>query len=417
MYNNEQKEILIAKVFCGRYLFDGENIGHEVIDFFDTDNGERYLYIAPDGNVNDHPNVEAVLLIRSYGSTLGEAVGLACDLENICSPRNKGETLPITHDSVSYNGVSVDKIFAENVYKGEKEEAFSTLSYHTGSFKIPSPKHQIFISMGKAKDEDKRRHPIELICSDKKQWGHQRTYISSVDDPEAYARLKELIADEEKWEEQIGAKPVKTMSCNKTQPSFLEIIGKEDDELVFSNLLAHYLSCSKKGFEAFAKEVLGISDFGPHPTIIRESKHHVDLWIENERHIVVIENKIHSAINGIKPDCSETQLSRYREVAKKECKEECKDRTVKCYLFAPDFNNVDETKAKEEGFEVKHYSELHAFFKTNKNLFFGNEHYGVDEYYDEFLIGLERHTLAPVERNERAMLERFSYMIDRAKQS
>lgn len=34
MNNNEQKEILIAKVFCGRYLFDGENIGHEVIDFF-----------------------------------------------------------------------------------------------------------------------------------------------------------------------------------------------------------------------------------------------------------------------------------------------------------------------------------------------------------------------------------------------
>ena len=48
---SDKKEILIAKVFCGRYLFDGENIGHEVIDFFDTDHGGRYLYIAPDGNV------------------------------------------------------------------------------------------------------------------------------------------------------------------------------------------------------------------------------------------------------------------------------------------------------------------------------------------------------------------------------
>ena len=267
--------------------------------------------------------------------------------------------------------------------------------------------------MGKAKNEDKRRHPIELICNDKKQWGHQRTYISSVNHPEAYARLKELMTDEEKWGEQIGIKTVKSASCDKTQPSFLEIIGKEDDELVFSNLLAHYLSCSKKGFEAFTKEVLSINDFGPHPKIIRESKDHVDLWIENERHIVVIENKIHSAINGIKPDCSETQLSRYRKVAEKECK----GRTVKCYLFAPDFNNVDETKAKEEGFEVKHYSELYAFFKTNKSLFIGDERYGVDEHYDEFLIGLERHTLAPTERNERAMLERFSYMLDRAKQS
>ncbi len=413
MNNNEQKEVLIAKVFCGRYLFDGENIGHEVIDFFDTDNGERYLYIAPDGIVNDHPNVEAVLLIRSYGNTLGEVVGLACDLENVCPPRNKEEALPMPYGSVSYNGVSVDKIFAENVYKGEKEEAFRTLSYHAGSFKVPSPKHQIFISMGKAKNEDERRHPIELICNDKEQWGHQRTYISSVDHPEAYARLKELMADKEKWEEQIGIKTVKSASCDKTQPSFLEIIRKEDDELVFSNLLAHYLSCSKKGFEAFTKEVLGITDFGPHPTIIRESKDHVDLWIENDRHIVVIENKIHSAINGIKPDCKETQLSRYRKAAEKECK----DRTVKCYLFAPDFNNVDEVKAKAARFSVKHYSELYAFFKTNKSLFTGDERYGVDEHYDEFLIGLKRHTLAPAERNEQAMLERFSYMIDRAKQS
>lgn len=221
------------------------------------------------------------------------------------------------------------------------------------------------------------------------------------------------MTDEEKWKEQIGIKTVKSASCDKTQPSFLEIIGKEDDELVFSNLLAHYLSCSKKGFEVFAKEILGISDFGPHPTIIRESKYHVDVWIENERHIVVIENKIHSAINGIKPDCSETQLSRYREAAEKECK----DRTVKCYLFAPDFNNVDEAEAKAARFSVKHYSELYAFFKTNKSLFTGDERYGVDEYYDEFLIGLKRHTLAPAERHEQAMLERFSYMIDRAKQS
>lgn len=205
---NDEKEIIIAKVFCGGYLLDGENIGHEVIDFFDTDKGERYLYIAPSGNVNDHPNVEAVLLIRSYGNTLGEAVGLACDLENICSPRNKGEALPITYGSISYNGVSVDKIFAENIYRGEKEGTFNNLSYRAGSFKTPSPKHHIFISMDKTNDEDKRRHPIELICNDKKQWGHQRTYISSVDDPEAYARLKELIADEEKWEEQIETKPV-----------------------------------------------------------------------------------------------------------------------------------------------------------------------------------------------------------------
>lgn len=413
---NDRKEILIAKVFCGGFILDGENIGHEIIDFFDTDNGERYLYIAPNGNVNNHPHVEAVLLVRASESTFGEVVGLACNLENICSSKNKEEARPIT-----YGSVSAKKIFAKNVYKGEADKPFSNPSYRVGSFKAPKPEKPIFISIGEAKNKDARHDLVELNCNELKQLGHQRRYISNTDHPESFTKLKELIADEEKWEEQIGTKPVKSVSCGKTQPSFLEIIGKEDDELVFSNLLAHYLSCSEKGFEAFAKEVLGIRDFGPHPTIIRESKDHVDLWVENERHIVVIENKIHSAINGIDSDCSKTQLSRYREAAEKAAKEAAKDerpnKTVECYLFAPKFNNVDEEQVKAAKFEVRHYSELYAFFKTNKGLFIDGERNSVDAHYEEFLIGLERHTLAPAERNERAMLERFSYMIDKAKQS
>lgn len=410
---SDKKEILIAKVFCGGYLRDGENIGHEIIDFFDTDNGERYLYIAPDGNVNNHPNVEAVLLIRAHGSTLGEIVGLACDLENIHSSRDE-----VKPRSITYGGVSVSKIFAENVYQGKADEVFTNPSYRVGSFKTPESEHPIFISIGEAKNNDKRHNLVELNCNELKQLGHQRRYISNTAHPESYARLNELIADEQKWEEQIGEKAVKSVSSSKTKPSFLETIGKEDDELVFSNLLAHYLSCSQKGFNAFAKEVLDINDFGPQPSIIRESKHHVDLWVENGRHIVVIENKIHSAINGIKPGCAETQLSRYREAAETERQ----NRSVKCYLFAPNSNNIDMDKADEAGFEVKLYSELYDFFKNNKNLFIKDERQGADKFYDEFrydefLIGLNRHALTPAERNERTMFERFSYMVDRAKEN
>ena len=405
---SDAKEILIAKVFCGGYLHDGENIGHEVIDFFDTDDGERYLYIAPNGNVNSHPNVEAVLLIRAHSNTLGEVVGLACNLEKCCCSRSGKQARPVTYD-----GVSVDKIFAKNVYKGEEEEAFSNLSYRAGSFKIPKPNQPLFISMNRSENEDEWHYPIELNCGDKTQWGHQRTYVSNSDHPEAYARLKKLMADDDIWEEQIGTKTVKTMGSSKTEPSFLEIIKKEDDELVFSNLLAYYLSRSPEGFKAFSKEVLGIDDFGSQPSIIRESKHHVDLWIENERHIVIIENKINSAINGIEAGCTKTQLSRYRAAAK----DECRGRAVECYLFAPKFNNVDKDKAKAEKFEFVDYSKLYTFFKNNRGLFTDDSFNGVDKYYDEFLIGLHRHTLAPAERNERTMIERFSYMIGKAKQS
>lgn len=396
---SKKKEILIAKVFCGGYLHDGENIGHEVIDFFDADNGERYLYIASNGKVNKHPNVEAVLLIRAYSNKLGEVVGLAYDLEDVQSPQNKKEL-----SSVTYGGVLASKIFARNVYKGEKEEAFSNFTYRARSFKALKSECQIFITMGSDEGKDKERHPIELNCGEKKQWGHQRTYVSSVDHPEAYKQLKALMADEEKWEKQAGTISKKLASGDTSKSSFLEIIGKEDDELVFSNLLAHYLRRSKEGFRAFAKEVLGIDDFGSQLLIVRESKHHVDLWIESERYIVVIENKIHSAINGVKLDRAETQLSNYRKAAEGDCK----GRAVECYVFAPYVNNVDEDKVKAAGYhKIVLYNTLHTFFSNNEDLF-------KDEYYGEFLAGLQRHTLPSAQRNEQEMLRRFSCMIDKA---
>lgn len=39
MDNNEPKEILISVLFSGTYLDEGNNIGHEIINFFPDDNG------------------------------------------------------------------------------------------------------------------------------------------------------------------------------------------------------------------------------------------------------------------------------------------------------------------------------------------------------------------------------------------
>ncbi len=401
------EEILIAKVSCGSYLLDDGNIGHEIIDFFDADDGARYLYIAPDGKVGkSRSNIKAVLLIRSIGNTFGEVVGLACDLEDVQSSTSGEGLLP-----VKYGGVSVSEIFAENTYK-EKKDVLSNLTYRAGSFKVPRSETGIFVTVGPAKNKDKNGKPIELNRSEKlKTLGHQRRYISSMEHPEAYERLKKLIADEQKWEERVGKGGIESSGeprGDKVKTSFLEIIRKEDDELVFSNLLAHYLRCSEKGFQKFANEVLGIEKFGSHPEIFRESKHDVDLWIENDQFILVIENKIHSAINGIEPDDPNSQLDKYRGEAESEAKN--KGKTVECYVFAPESNNVDINKVETAGYKFVSYKKLHKFFKENDSLF-------KDDYYDEFLWGLERHALTSAERNHRIMMQRFYRMIAKAKES
>ena len=76
-----------------------------------------------------------------------------------------------------------------------------------------------------------------------------RTYFSRETDPVAYGQLRELIADGSLWEPAgASGKLVADGSASGSAPTFLEVIGKEDDELAFSNLLAHYFDYSHAAF-------------------------------------------------------------------------------------------------------------------------------------------------------------------------
>lgn len=46
MGSSEPQEILISVLFSGTYLDEGSNIGHEIINFFPDDDGNRYLVSA-----------------------------------------------------------------------------------------------------------------------------------------------------------------------------------------------------------------------------------------------------------------------------------------------------------------------------------------------------------------------------------
>ena len=127
----------------------------------------------------------------------------------------------------------------------------------------------------------------------------------------AYDVIENLLKDGDMWEEKnTTQKLTPDGSYVGSNISFLEIIRKENDELIMSNLLAHYFNYNHKMFVKFAEEVLGVSDFGTAFEIVRESKKNIDLWIQDEHQIIVIENKIKSGLNG-KTDDGKNQLNKY----------------------------------------------------------------------------------------------------------
>ena len=50
----EKKEILLNVMYTGSWL--DENIGHEIINLFRSDNGQNYIYVLPWGTMDKKHN-------------------------------------------------------------------------------------------------------------------------------------------------------------------------------------------------------------------------------------------------------------------------------------------------------------------------------------------------------------------------
>lgn len=73
-------KILLNSIFTGKYGANDGNLPHEVINFFQSDNGNHYIYITPYGTINPYMHSEdlsCVLLIRSVGNHIVQVIAKA----------------------------------------------------------------------------------------------------------------------------------------------------------------------------------------------------------------------------------------------------------------------------------------------------------------------------------------------------
>ena len=114
-------------------------------------------------------------------------------------------------------------------------------------------------------------------------------YVDDEQNPLAFRSIFEMINNNELWEEKI-VKINDKAKHNYNHFNFLTLINREDDELAFSNMFSYFFSKDRNLGQLFIKEVLNkeISD----DYIIKREFHNIDLWIEDSRNVIVIENKI-----------------------------------------------------------------------------------------------------------------------------
>ncbi|MBR0419997.1 MAG: hypothetical protein IJI66_12610 [Erysipelotrichaceae bacterium] len=385
--DNNSKTIVIDRMYAGSYLDD--NIGHEIINTYQTDAGENYIYINPWGIINQKAkNTEYVLLVRLINQHCMEVLAYAGDLQLLLSDKalegkqkdageidSKRQLDLVADNKIMYGGVYLNNLLSE-----QRNTVFVT--FRSNRYRMA--RKQFYIVDTKEEIKNENHFYIPGINFSKQSL---RMYFYENEHERAYKELKRIIEEMDLWQNKNNSRAVDLNKPTDDTSNILDIIKKTDDELSYSNWISYYLDNDPKLFCSFAEEVLGVS-MNTSP-IIRREYFNIDIWLEDKDNVVVIENKLKSGINGvdsdrhdIKSDSIQSQLSKYVEIAEKEAD----GRTPHYYIFLPDYSYPDEELKKYtqgEKYQIIRYSSLYNFF--------GNISCELP-YYSDFIKALKKHT-------------------------
>jgi len=219
----------------------------------------------------------------------------------------------------------------------------------------------------------------------------------------SYETIKAIIKNKKLWEKRNKTKRICDILQKdlKADFNFLNLIRKEYDELSYSNMFYHFLSKSGTLCHSFMRNVLGLSPKGNY--LIQREINHIDLLIQDEKNIIVIENKIKSGINGVRHDIYGRQIQNQLWDYHKYADKNAKGRKKSFFIFAPNYNRFDLQKQKKsKDYKLVTYSILYKFFRKNRS----NE-----KYYEDFLSALKMHSKEIDNSNFEIMQERLINII------
>lgn len=418
--NNNEKIILVAKMYTGEYI--EQNIGHEIINFFKPDCDDYfYGYIIYNGKVKECDKIDTILLVSDIKNRKMEILAKINKPEFISNTENnhKKQINYIEKHNIKYGNVLLTQIMQNNGL----DEYGIYITYRTKNIAKPQ-KHQYILLKDSIEKED--NHQIKL------SWniGHNLGYISNKKNHNEYEKLANKIKNIE-WneieEKRITEDIINEYSYIDKEETFMDIINRKYDENVFSNMLYYYLY--KKGlFKHFAKSLFNI-ELSSNTKIYKEKSTYsdskigrIDLFVEDTTNkiCIIIENKLKSAINGrYYTNDSETnkvieksQLYKYMkwvETYKDEKEEKYKKYKKYYYIFVPNYkedelkndiemnNLMPKNENNDDLYRIITYKEIFDFFNSKEM----RQKMCNDKYYTDFINSLSYHIYTADKEMER----------------
>ena len=400
MKNTEERVgIVLNRMYVGDYL--STNLGHEVINMFQADNGGHYLYLNAYGNFGKehYGKIGYMLLVKYHSENMFEIIGMAKGLtevegsnvaqhkdfkkidENVC----KAQKDYIEKEKITYGGAPLLEIFNN----AEQQNVFITYKAEC----LYKPIRPLFI--GYVNLDDKKTDAVLNKTADVVLNGYNqaKTTLKTYVYPEGtfsgdskkekieekkndYTKLLDLINRNDLWVEHKQRIDENVLNVSMREVSIFDICQIQNDENRFSYALKYFMEKYPKLWKMFFA-MYGI-DLDYNYKVTREesakieddkwnhtefpSGGRIDLLIRDNNNIIVIENKIKSDINTVATDNDKTQLDRYVNYVDWFVKNKC-EKEPDCHFFilAPNYNCPKETM--NGIYQVITYRELYNFLE------------------------------------------------------
>lgn len=430
----DNQGIVLNRMYVGDYL--ASNLGHEVINLYQADNGGNYIYLNSTGDfVKAHQGqVSHMLFVKYYGIGEVEVIGMAEGLHDVYDASrkfaNKYEGINeevfanqqrfVKHEGgITYGGVSIFDIFAEAgqqsiyiTYKADKvyiprEGKRLFIRFHSDK-PVAYPVHEasdIVVTLG---GYQQAKASLKQYIYPEGTYSGDLTKQNVAEKREDYLKIRTLLIDDSSlWEEsnnKVDEEELSEVSLCKV--SLFDICQIQNDENKFSNALAYFMlrpeyrRLWRDFFAGFGIEL------GESYTIAREeaskiedtkvnpkkypSGGRIDLMVRTSNSLVVIENKIKSDINSVEEDGEGKQLRRYYNyanwlAAKRESSDYGKQRHF--IILTPKYN-IPTVKDNEMAstYKVITYAHMYDYLTHHKHVFES------DANFVAFYEAMYRHT-------------------------
>lgn len=429
-----KKAIVLNRMYVGDYLTS--NLGHEVINLYQADNGGYYLYLNATGDfVKAHQGkVGYMLFVKYYSAGEVEVIGFAEGLHDIYNadlksgniyqdnPRlKKDQEEYIRKEDIRYGGVSLLDIF------NNEEQQNVIITYKADAVYLPQKGVRLFIrfAAGNKETAEVQKLKSELDSLHEKGdviirlYGYQQAkaslkqYIYPEDLKENIpekqkdytAVLEQLILKNEYWEKSLNKidRELLDQKLALRPISLFDICMIQNSENDFSNALSYFMlrpEYRRMWCDFFAKYGIRLDE---NYQITREesariedksskwkneqSGGRIDLLIRDKHSFVIIENKIKSDINSVESDGEDLQLGRYWNYVQwlSETKEtERKD--LYAFILMPQYGKPHIPQSMRKTYNVITYKDVYDFLKERKKEFAN------DMNFCFFFDAMQRHT-------------------------